>query len=94
MWIAWFTLAVVAGHARPVTDAEVAVLSPDSTRRETYLVAELAAMWRVAPSTVYRLIYSRRLRAERHGPRGGAIRVPADAVADYLASVVPEAVAS
>ena len=97
MWIAWFTLAVVAGHARPVTDAEVAVLTPaadsGTRRREPYLVAELAAMWRVAPSTVYRLIYSRRLRAERHGPRGGAIRVPPDAVAEYLASIVPEAVA-
>ncbi len=58
-----------------------------SERREPYLVAELAGMWRVAPSTVYRLIYSRRLRAERHGPRGGAIRVPPDAVAEYLASI-------
>lgn len=70
------------------------MLSPDSGRHEPYLVGELAIMWRVAPSTVYRLIYSRRLRAERHGPRGGAIRVPADAVADYLASITPEAVAS
>jgi excisionase family DNA binding protein len=92
MWIARFTLAVVAAHARAVTDAEVAVLSA-ADRREPYLVAELAVMWRVAPSTVYRLIYSRRLRAERHGPRGGAIRVPPDAVAEYLASIVPEAVA-
>jgi excisionase family DNA binding protein len=71
------------------------VLSPaGDAKREPYLVAELAAMWRVDPSTVYRLIYSRRLRAERHGPRGGAIRVPADAVAEYLASIVPAAVAS
>lgn len=73
------------------------MLSPAAdARREPYLVAELAEMWRLAPSTVYRLIYSRRLRAERHGPRGGAIRVPADAVAEYEASVsapVAEAVA-
>jgi excisionase family DNA binding protein len=55
--------------------------------RKPYLVAELAVMWRVAPSTVYRLIYDRRLKAERHGPRGGAIRVPAAAVDEYLATV-------
>ena len=60
-------------------------------RREPYLVAELAEMWRVAPSTVYRLIYARRLRAERHGARGGAIRVPVDAVAEYLATVAEAA---
>lgn len=61
-------------------------------RREPYLVAELAEMWRVDPSTVYRLIYARKLRAERHGARGGAIRVPVDAVAAYLATIA-EAVA-
>jgi excisionase family DNA binding protein len=55
-------------------------------RREPYTVAELAELWRLDPSTVYRMIYAGRLRAERHGPRRGAIRVTADAVADYLAS--------
>lgn len=64
-----------------------------STRCEPYLVGELAEMWRVAPSTVYRLIYSRRLRAERHGPRGGAIRVPVDAVTEYLKTVAAETAA-
>lgn len=69
------------------------MLSPaaDSVRREPYLVAELAVMWRVAPSTVYRLIYAGRLRAERHGLRGGAIRVPVKAVDEYLATVASEA---
>ena len=62
-------------------------------RREPYLVAELAGMWRVDPSTVYRMIYAGRLRAERHGPRGKAIRVTPAAVAEYLASVSAEAVA-
>jgi len=61
-----------------------------SERREPYLVAELAEMWRVAPSTVYRLIYARRLRAERHGAGGKAIRVPPDAVAEYLTSIAAE----
>lgn len=62
-------------------------------RQEPYLVAELAEMWRVDPSTVYRMIYARRLRAERHGPHGKAIRITPDAVAEYLASVSAPAVA-
>lgn len=66
----------------------------DSARREPYLVAELAEMWRVAPSTIYRMVYAGRLRAERHGLRGGAIRIPVDAVADYLATISAVAVAS
>jgi excisionase family DNA binding protein len=57
-------------------------------RREPYLVAELAEMWRLAPSTVYRMIYSGRLTAERHGPQGKSIRVPAAAVEQYLAGAV------
>jgi excisionase family DNA binding protein len=56
-------------------------------RREPYLVGELAQMWRVAPSTVYRMIYAGRLAAERHGPAGKAIRVTAAAVEQYLAGV-------
>lgn len=60
--------------------------STDSGR--CYRVPELAAMWRVDKSTVYRMIYSGRLAAERHGPRGGAIRVPAGAVAAYLQGAV------
>jgi excisionase family DNA binding protein len=62
-------------------------------RHEPYMVAELAEMWRVDPSTVYRMIYAGRLRAERHGPRGKAIRVTPVAVAEYLASVSAPAVA-
>ena len=58
-----------------------------------YRVAELAEQWKVDPSTVYRLIYAGLLRAERHGRRRGAIRVTAEAAAEYLASVA-EAVAS
>lgn len=65
----------------------------DGARREPYLVAELAEMWRVAPSTIYRMVYAGRLRAERHGIRGGAIRIPVDAVAEYLATISAVAVA-
>ena len=63
----------------------------DDVRR--YRVAELAGLWEVDPSTVYRLIYAGRLRAERHGARRGAIRVPADAVADYLKAAAAEVAA-
>ena len=70
---------------------------PASERTKPYLVRELAEMWRVDKSTVYRMIYSDRLQADRHGPRRGAIRVPVAAVAKYLRSVADdgaEAVAS
>ena len=50
-----------------------------------YRVAEVAALLNVDPSTVYRMIYARRLRAERHGERGGAIRVTSAAISEYLA---------
>jgi excisionase family DNA binding protein len=56
-------------------------------RRKPYRVAELAEMWDLDRSTVYRMIYAGRLRAERHGPRGKAIRVTAEAAAAYLQAV-------
>ena len=62
-------------------------------RRRPYRVAELAELWDLDVSTVYRMIYSGRLRAERHGPRGGAVRVPVAAVAEYLRHVTATAVA-
>lgn len=66
---------------------------PAPTRRK-YRVGELAALWDLDVSTVYRMIYAGRLDAERHGPKGKAIRITAAAVAKYEASVcAPEAVA-
>lgn len=62
-------------------------------RRKPYRVAELAELWDVDKSTVYRMIYSRLLECERHGPRRGAIRVPVAAVAKYLSRVSSEAAA-
>jgi excisionase family DNA binding protein len=62
-------------------------------RRKPYRVAELAELWDLDASTVYRMIYSGRLHAERHGPRGGALRVPVAAVAEYLRHVAAQAVA-
>lgn len=56
-------------------------------RRKPYRVTELAELWDLDASTVYRMIYSGRLRAERHGPRGGALRIPVDAVAEYVRQV-------
>lgn len=60
-------------------------------RRKLYRVAELAERWDLEVSTVYRMIYAGRLAAERHGAKGGAIRIPDSAVAAYEASVVPAA---
>ena len=72
----------------------VARLNPGGKERhKPYRVAELAELWDLDVSTVYRMIYSGRLRAERHGPRGGAVRVPAAAVAEYLRHVAATAVA-
>jgi len=56
-------------------------------RRKPYRVTELAELWDLDTSTIYRMIYSGRLRAERHGPRGGALRIPVDAVAEYVRQV-------
>jgi len=55
--------------------------------RRKYRVAELATLWDLDVSTVYRMIYAGRLDAERHGPKGKAIRITAAAVAKYEASV-------
>ncbi len=62
-------------------------------RTKPYLVRELAEMWRVDKSTVYRMIYNRLLECERYGPRRGAIRVPVAAVAKYLKGTSAEAAA-
>lgn len=62
-------------------------------RRTPYRVAELATLWDLDQSTIYRMIYAGRLRAERHGLRGGAIRIPVEAVAEYLTTVAAGAVA-
>jgi excisionase family DNA binding protein len=61
-------------------------MTPSADERR-YCVAELARLWNVDKSTVYRMIYAGRLRAERHGARGKAIRVTAGAVAAYLSGV-------
>lgn len=53
-----------------------------------YRVPELAEQWNIHRSTVYRMIYSGRLRAERHGERGKSIRITASAVAEYLSGAV------
>ena len=72
----------------------VAGLNPGGKeRRKPYRVAELAELWDLDVSTVYRMIYSGRCAPERHGPRGGAVRVPVAAVAEYLRHVAAEAVA-
>jgi len=66
--------------------------SAGDVRRKPYRVAELAELWDIDQSTIYRMIYAGRLRAERHGPRGGAIRIPVDAAAEYIATAAAGAV--
>ena len=65
-----------------------------SVRRKPYRVAELAKLWDVDKSTVYRMIYSGRLHAERHGARGGALRIPVESVARYLREVAAPVIAA
>ena len=75
-----------------VAAATVEISAPGEVRRRPYRVAELAERWDIDVSTVYRMIYAGMLHAERHGPRGGALRVPVDAVAEYeRAAIVPAA---
>ena len=75
-----------------VAAANVEIPAPGEVRRRPYRVAELAERWDIDVSTVYRMIYVGVLHAERHGPRGGALRVPVDAVAEYERAVtVPAA---
>ena len=66
--------------------SETAKLEPGTARRK-YRVAELAKLWDLDVSTVYRMIYDGRLDAERHGSKGKAIRITAAAVAKYEASL-------
>jgi len=75
-----------------VAAATVEIPVPGKGRRRPYRVAELAERWDIDVSTVYRMIYAGMLHAERHGPRGGALRVPVDSVAEYeRAAIVPAA---
>ena len=64
-----------------------------SARRKPYRVAELAELWDVDKSTVYRMIYRGILHADRHGARRGALRIPVESVAKYLREVAAPVIA-
>lgn len=49
-------------------------------------VAEAGVRLRLSKSSVAREIHAGELRAERLGPKGGAIRIPEDAIAEYRAA--------
>ena len=86
------TVHVRRGGAMTVAAATVEIPAPGEVRRRPYRVAELAERWNIDVSTVCRMIYAGVLHAEGHGPRGGALRVPVDAVAEYeRAATVPAA---
>lgn len=64
-----------------------------SARRKPYRVAELAELWDVDKSTVYRMIYRGILHADRYGARRGAVRIPVESVAKYLREVAAPVIA-
>jgi|GEM_PF-834837 len=59
--------------------------APDSKRnvRRTYSVAEVAEMYGVHASTIYREIDAGHLKAMRIGAKGGVVRVPVWAIDEY-----------
>lgn len=57
-----------------------------ANNRRTYSVAEVAEMYGVHASTIYREIEARRLKAMRIGAKGGVVRVPAFAIEEYEAA--------
>lgn len=63
-----------------------ATLAAEKNDRRTYSVAELAEMYGVHASTIYREIEAGRLKAMRIGARRGVVRVPVWAVEEYEAA--------
>lgn len=84
---------MVLGRRRRIIDTNAAVLTAGTTKRGGRLltVAEAAAALNVSAATVRGLIAARRLRHERHGVRGGTIRIPEDALEEYRAGVTVRA---
>ena len=62
----------------------------DRARTKPYRVAEVAELFDVDTSTVYRLISAGQLKALRIGSGRGALRVPVGALAVYEASISAE----
>jgi excisionase family DNA binding protein len=56
-------------------------------------VRQAAARLEVSPSTVYALIAAGKLRCVRVGPKGGAIRVSEEHLAEYLRAAEPRTAA-
>jgi excisionase family DNA binding protein len=59
--------------------------------RTFYRVAEVAARFEIDETTVYRQIKAGRLKAVRIGSGRGTVRVPAEALAEYEASIAAAA---
>lgn len=59
----------------------------DRARTKPYRVAEVAELFDVDTSTVYRLISAGQLKALRIGSGRGALRIPVKSLAEYEASV-------
>lgn len=65
----------------------------ESPVKRFFRVAEVAARFEVDKTTVYRLVKAGRLEAIRVGKGRGVVRVPAESLARYEASIAAAAVA-
>ena len=60
-----------------------AALASERANRRTYSVAEVADMYGVHPSTIYREVKAGRIRALGIGAKRGRVRIPVGALAEY-----------
>jgi excisionase family DNA binding protein len=59
---------------------------PTAGAEELYSVAEVAALWKCSRQHVYDLIAKRALRKADIGIRGAQTRIPASALAEFIAA--------
>lgn len=62
-----------------------AALAGQQTNRRTYSVAEVADMYGVHASTIYREVKAGRIRALGIGTKSGCVRIPVTALDEYEA---------
>jgi excisionase family DNA binding protein len=65
-------------------------MQADEIDRKLLTPAEVAKNLRVSVPTIYRAIHAGELEALRIGGENGSLRVPADAVADFVRPVLDE----
>jgi excisionase family DNA binding protein len=78
----------------PVQGTSMPETGKDAPAKRHFRVAEVAARFGIDETTVYRQIKAGRLKAIRIGTGRGTVRVPAEALAEYEASITAAAVES